>query len=94
VAHIIEAVGRIGADLAPIERAEDSPRDLLPPLHRQILDGVRPRKVLHAEEIAAAVGVSARDARRALPALEQARFVTAVGTGYRLFRKTDIKPRR
>ena len=40
---------------------------------RQVLDGVRPRKVLAAEQIAAAVGVSSRDARRTLPALEAGR---------------------
>jgi len=89
VAHVLEAVGRIGLDLAPVPRAAPNPRDRLSPLERQVLDGVRPRKVLAAEEIAAVVGVSARDARRALPALELARFVTATAGGYRLYRRTD-----
>jgi DNA processing protein len=89
VAHVIDAVGRIGADLAPVPRAEESPRDRLTALQQQVLDGVRPRKVLAAEQIAAAVGVSEHDARRTLPRLELAGFVTAVAGGYRLRRKSD-----
>ena len=58
-----------------------------------MLDGVRPRKVLGAEQIAAAVGVSEHDARRTLPALELAGFVTAVDGGYRLRRKSDAPAR-
>ena len=94
VDHVIETVGRIGEDLAPVARAQDDPRDRLSELQRQILDGVRPRKVLTAEQIAAVVGVSARDARRAMPGLEAAKFVTAHGGGYRLWRKRDDQPKR
>jgi DNA processing protein len=89
--HILDAVGDIGADLAPVPRAEPTQRDLLSPLQRQVLDGVRPRKILTAEEIAATVGVSAREARATLPALERGRFVTAQGSGYRLWRLSDDK---
>jgi DNA processing protein len=89
--HVLEAVGRIGADLAAPPRAMADPRDTLTPLQAQVLDGVRPRKVLTAEQIAAVVGVSTRDARRALPALEQAQFVTAQDGGYRLFRRRDAR---
>jgi DNA processing protein len=92
VEHIIDLVGRIGVDLAPVARAEPTARDALTGLERQILDGVRPRKILSAEAIAAVVGVSARDARRTLPALERAHFVTAQDGGYRLWRKSDEKP--
>jgi DNA processing protein len=91
VAHVVEAVGRIGLDLAPVVQAEEAPLDRLTALQQQVLDGVRPRKVLGAEQIAAAVGVSEHDARRALPTLELARFVTAVDGGYRLHRKSDDK---
>jgi DNA processing protein len=89
LAHVLDAVGRLGVDLAPVVRAEESPRDRLTALQQQVLDGVRPRKVLGAEQIAAAVGVSEQDARRTLPALELAGFVTAVDGGYRLRRKSD-----
>jgi DNA processing protein len=94
VAHVLEAVGRIGADLAPVARADESPRDRLTILQQQVLDGVRPRKVLAAEQIAAVVGVSEHDARRTLPGLELAGFVTSVHGGYRLRRKSDDKPAR
>lgn len=90
--HVIEEVGRIGVDLAPVARAEPTARDALSALERQILDGVRPRKLLTAEEIAVAVGVSPRDARRTLPGLERTRFVKAQDGGYRLWRKSDEKP--
>src|SRR5262249_46412504 len=53
LAHVVEAVGRIGADLAPVVRAQDAPVDRLSALQQQVLDGVRPRKVLGAEQIAA-----------------------------------------
>ncbi len=87
--HVLDAVGSIGLDLAPVPRAEPTERDALTPLERQVLDGVRPRKLLTAEEIAVVVGVSPRDARRTLPGLERAHFVTAAGVGYRLWRKSD-----
>jgi DNA processing protein len=92
--HIVDAVGTIGVDLAPVARATPTARDRLSPLERQVLDGVRPRKILPAEEIARAVGVSARDARATLPALVRAKFVTADGAGYRLWRKSDDEPPR
>ena len=85
--HVLDAVGSVGLDLAPVPRAEPTERDALTPLERQVLDGVRPRKILSAEEIAAAVGVSARDARRTLPGLQRACFVTGCGVGYRLWRR-------
>jgi DNA processing protein len=91
-AHVIDAVGAIGADLAPVPRAKPTPRDELTPLQRQILDAVRPRKILTAEEIAAVAGVSTRDARRTLPALESGRFVKQTNGGYRLWRKSDEEP--
>jgi hypothetical protein len=43
VDHVIEEVGRIGLDLAPVPHAEPNARDTLTPLERQVLDGVRPR---------------------------------------------------
>jgi DNA processing protein len=93
VAHVVEEVGRIGFDLAPVPRAEESPLDRLSELERRVLDGARPRKIQTAEQIAAVVGVSEREARRALPALEAAGFVAAVDGGYRLRRRSDDKPR-
>jgi DNA processing protein len=92
--HVVDAVGEIGVDLAPVSRVAPTALDELTPLQARLLDGVRPRKVLTAEEIAVVVGVSARDARRALPGLELLGFVTAQGAGYRLPRKNDARPKR
>jgi DNA processing protein len=83
-AHVLEAVGRIGDDLAPLPEPQQSPRDRLGPLQAQVLDGVRPRRARTAEEVASAAGVSARDARRVLPALADLGFVVAGESGYRL----------
>jgi len=84
-AQVIEAVGQIGDDLSPWPGpGAATPLDTLTDLQAQVLDGVRPRKTLTAEEIAAATGVSARDARRTLPTLEEMGFVLAHGSGYRL----------
>lgn len=83
-AHVIEEVGRIGDDLAPFARAAPLPADQLTPLQAQVLDGVRPRKPCSAEEIAAAAGVSGREARQILPTLEELGFVTRSAAGYRL----------
>jgi DNA processing protein len=93
--EVIDSVGRIGLDLAPPPTpVAASPRDLLTTVQAQVLDGVRPRKILTAEQIAAAVGVSSREARAALPLLESGKFVTAVNGGYRLHRPSDDKPVR
>lgn len=94
VAHVLDAVGSIGVDLAPESRGPEEPRDRLTSLQRQVLDAVRPRKILTAEQLAAIAGVSVRDARCALPVLERERFVTAQGAGYRLYRDSDDPKRR
>lgn len=86
-AQVIENVGQIGVDLAPPEPVPSAGRDRLTPLQARILDGVRPRKVLTAEEIATSVGVSDREARSVLPELVLTGFVVSVGSGYRLGRR-------
>jgi DNA processing protein len=87
--EVLEEVGRIGDDLAPTPRGPDRPHDTLDPLARQLLDGVLPRKPRTAEQIAAATGISGRDARRTLPMLVTAGFVVEHEDGYRLAR---VKP--
>jgi DNA processing protein len=83
-AEVIEEVGRIGDDLAPVPRGAVRPHDALDPLAAQLLDAVLPRKIRTAEEVAAAAGVSGRDARRTLPLLVAAGFVVEHDDGYRL----------
>ncbi|HEV7897779.1 MAG TPA: DNA-processing protein DprA [Planosporangium sp.] len=85
--EVIEEVGRIGDDLAPAPRGPERPHDTLDPLAAQLLDAVLPRRARTAEEVAAAAGVSGRDARRTLPALVDAGFVVEHDNGYRLASK-------
>ncbi len=91
-AQVIEAVGRIGLDLAPVAVVPAGPLDQLTAVQAQVLDGVRPRKLRTAEEIAVAVGVGDRDARRALPVLVAAGLVVAIDATYRLARRSDRTP--
>jgi DNA processing protein len=84
VAEVVEEVGRIGEDLAPPLPSTARPHDALDPLAAQLLDAVLPRKTRTAEQIAAAAGVSGRDARRMLPLLVAAGHIVAVDAGYRL----------
>ena len=88
VAHVIEEVGRIGADLAPLPEHPARPHDHLDPLAQQVLDAVPARRFRSAEEIAAAAGVSGRDARRSLPLLVAGGHVVTAEGGYRLARRS------
>jgi DNA processing protein len=88
VAHVLEEVGRIGQDLAPVHRGQWRPHDDLDPISAQVLEAVLPRKLRTAEEIAAAAGVSPRDARRTLPGLVATGHVAMLDDGYRLARHT------
>lgn len=86
VAEILEEVGRIGDDLAPATPTAQRPHDRLDPLSAQVLDAVLPGRTRTAEEIAAAAGVTAREARRSLPFLVNGGFVAPHEGGYRLAR--------
>ncbi|GAA2380618.1 DNA-processing protein DprA [Dactylosporangium salmoneum] len=86
VEEIIEEVGAVGELADPIQGA-GRPEDVLDPLQARILDAVRPRRAMAAEQIAATAGVSGRDARRALPLLEELGFVVSGVDGYRLRRE-------
>ncbi|HEX6498949.1 MAG TPA: DNA-processing protein DprA [Micromonosporaceae bacterium] len=82
--EVLEEVGRIGDDLAPLPRAQERPDDLLDPLARQVLDVVPPRRAADIDHLAAAAGVSVRDAMRALGLLDAGGFVIKTPEGYRL----------
>ncbi|WP_432986760.1 DNA-processing protein DprA [Dactylosporangium sp. CA-233914] len=90
VEEIIEEVGSVGELAEPIQGA-GRPEDVLDPLQARILDAVRPRRAMTAEQIAAVAGVSGRDARRSLPLLEELGFVVSGPDGYRL-RSTPRAP--
>ncbi len=84
VPEILEEVGRIGDDLAPLVRGPDREHDRLEPTLAQVLDGVPGRRAADVEEIAAAAGVSLRVAMRALPVLAGNGFVIGDDSGWRL----------
>jgi DNA processing protein len=83
-AEIIEEVGRIGDDLAPIERGPERDRDHLSPDLAQVLDAVPPRNALGPGQIAATAGVGLRIALQALPLLQADGFVVEDGGRWRL----------
>jgi DNA processing protein len=81
-AEVLEEVGRIGDDLAPVPHGPERPLDLLGPELARVLDGVPLRGAADAGQIAASAGVPLRDALRALPALESAGLVVVKDGGY------------
>jgi len=83
-AEIIEEVGRIGDDLAVVERGPERSRDRLTPEMAQVLDAVSPRDGTGPSQIAAAAGVSLRQAMQALPFLKAEGFVVDVEGRWRL----------
>jgi DNA processing protein len=83
-AEVIEAVGALGTDLADPLQAPADPRDRLPPLARQVLDGLPTIGVATPDRIAMACGVPPLDVLRCLPALELQGFVQATPLGWQL----------
>ncbi len=83
-AEIIEEVGQIGDDLAPVLRGPDRDRDRLSSDFAQVLDGVPQRRGGGPQEIAAAAGVALRIVLRALPTLEDEGFIVQDDSGYRV----------
>jgi DNA processing protein len=81
-AEVLEEVGRIGVDLAPIPRGPVNQRDLLGPELSRVLDAVPFRGPADAGQIAATAGIPLRDALRALPLLESAGLVVTRDGGY------------
>jgi DNA processing protein len=83
-AHVLDAVGSVGADLAePAERPAD-PRDGLSDVARRVLDACPVRIGVAPERLASVAGVDVLDVLRVLPALEVAELVEWTGRGWRL----------
>lgn len=83
-AHVIEEVGRIGADLAEPAPRPVSPRDGLSDLATRVLDACPVRTGVGPERLAAVAGCDVLEVLRVLPALELADLVEWTGTGWRL----------
>lgn len=80
----IEEVGRIGADLAPLPRGGEHPRDALGPDAAKVLDAVPAGKPFRAEQVAEAAGLPVTQVHRVLPQLVVTGMVTETPDGYRL----------
>lgn len=82
VPHILEEVGRLGADLAPVPRGQEHPRDRLGTAERRLVEALLIRKPLSSEALAARAGVPARDASRIMAGLVLGGFARRLGSGY------------
>ncbi|MEU2350915.1 DNA-processing protein DprA [Modestobacter sp. NPDC049651] len=83
-ADVVETVGRLGDDLAPLPDRPGDPRDELSDLARRVLDACPVRRGVPPERLASVAGVAVVDVLRVLPALELAGLVEWTGTGWRI----------
>ncbi|HZN19742.1 MAG TPA: DNA-processing protein DprA [Micromonosporaceae bacterium] len=74
-ADVLEEVGAIGVDLAPLPQGPRHDRDTLDHVSAQVLDGLPRRGSACAEDIAASAGVSVSDTLRSLGLLRIRGFV-------------------
>lgn len=87
VADVLEEVGRIGADLAPMPHGREHPRDRLDEEAALVLEAVPARRAVGPEEIAARAGVELRTVLRKLGMLTEAGLLSATGGRYALPRR-------
>ncbi|HEX5542163.1 MAG TPA: DNA-processing protein DprA [Micromonospora sp.] len=84
VPHVLEEIGRLGAELAPPVRGPQHPRDLLDDESALILESVPRRGTLGPDELAARTGVDIRTALRKLSLLEELGLLVRRDDGYAL----------
>lgn len=85
-AQVIEEVGSLGADLAPVIRGPDTARDGLTPEQTRTLDALPARGSALAEELARDAGLPMAVVLAALPSLELRGLAEAVAGAWRLVR--------
>jgi DNA processing protein len=85
-AEVIEAVGELGADLAPEPASPEQARDRLDPLARRVLDAVPVRRPATLDSVARTAGVAPAEAQAALGLLELDGWVESGAGGWRLRR--------
>jgi DNA processing protein len=83
-AHVIEAVGSLGTDLADPAPRPATARDGLSDAAARVLDACPVRMGVSPERLAAVAGLDVLEVLRVLPALELADLVQWTGTGWRL----------
>ncbi|MGC4821207.1 DNA-processing protein DprA [Micromonospora sp. DT63] len=91
VAHVLEEVGRVGADLAPLARGPQRPTDALDDDARSLLEALPRRGVRGVDALAARAGVTVRTALRKLSLLEELSMVVRRDDGYALVPPTGSK---
>ncbi|MET7963613.1 DNA-processing protein DprA [Micromonospora zamorensis] len=84
LAHVLEEVGRIGADLAPLTRGPQRPADALDDDARSLLEALPRRGAMGVDRLAARAGVDVRTALRKLSFLEELSMVVRRDGGYAL----------
>ncbi|MET7706816.1 DNA-processing protein DprA [Micromonospora sp. NPDC005413] len=92
VAHVLEEVGRIGTDLAPLARGPQRPTDTLDDDARSLLEALPRRGAMGVDRLAARAGVDLRTALRKLSLLEELSMVVRRDDGYAL--APPVKPKR
>ncbi|MEU8330937.1 DNA-processing protein DprA [Micromonospora sp. NPDC048839] len=91
VAHVLEEVGRIGADLAPLARGPQRPTDALDDDARSLLEALPRRGAMGVDRLAARAGVDVRTALRKLSLLEELSMVVRRDDGYALAPRPTVK---
>jgi len=82
--HVLEEVGAIGTDLAPVPRGPEHAHDRLDAGSAQVLEAVPLRRVASPDDIAANAGLAVPDALRALGVLLAGGYVVQRHGGYTL----------
>ncbi|HEX6075074.1 MAG TPA: DNA-processing protein DprA [Micromonosporaceae bacterium] len=82
--EVLEEVGRIGVDLAPLPQGGMQPRDALSPDAARVLDAVPAGRPVRADRVADVAGLPVRQVHRVLPQLVVAGMVEETSDGYRL----------
>jgi DNA processing protein len=89
-AEIIEAVGLLGVDLAPLPSAPVLPRDELDPLSARVLDYLPVRGAVTFESVAREAGLDPAETAAALGLLELGGFVRSGPEGWRLVSQRGV----
>ena len=84
VAHVLEEVGRIGADLAPLAQGPEHPRDQLDDQATFLLESMPRRGAIGPDALAVRAGVDIRTTLRKLTLLETLGFIIRRDGGYAL----------
>ncbi|WP_329364191.1 DNA-processing protein DprA [Streptomyces sp. NBC_00669] len=91
-AEVVELVGEIGADLAPVRRGPVLPRDLLRPGAARVLEALPGRGDAAEQDIADTLGISAADTLSGLHELRALGFVVRECGRWRLVRTARDNP--